>query len=192
MAEVACLMKRILPTLSSVEHKSYQQIYQQVMNIDHIHSVSDQALRDLVAQHCPPCALTDMSRSDGYDQLMTHVIEPHLRAYPCIMIDHYPACQAALAKIVQRPDGTRVARRVEVYVHGIECGNGFEELTDPVEQRQRFVADQQQRQRMGLPVYPMDEDFLEALDRGLPACSGIAMGIDRLWALAMGQKQLDD
>ena len=192
VADVARFFRCVMPQHASVTHKSYQQIYQQVMNVENIHALSDQELLGLVVAHCPPASHSPSSRSDSFDRLMTHVIEPHLQQYPCAMIDHYPACQAALAKTVQRPDGTCVARRVEVYVHGIECGNGFEELTDPEEQRRRFQADQQQRHDMGLPVHPMDASFLEALAQGLPDCAGIAMGIDRLWALAKGQDQLED
>jgi lysyl-tRNA synthetase class 2 len=94
------------------------------------------------------------------------------------VVTHFPASQAALAEI-NRND-PRTAKRFELYYQGLELANGFQELTDPAEQRRRFVADQHYRQAHGLRVPAIDETFLEALATGLPACSGVALGVDRL------------
>jgi lysyl-tRNA synthetase class 2 len=83
-----------------------------------------------------------------------------------------------------------VAERFELYVGGVELCNGFGELTDPVEQRARLKRDQETRRERGLPVYPIDERFLGALERGLPACAGNALGLDRLIALACGSRNI--
>jgi lysyl-tRNA synthetase class 2 len=83
-----------------------------------------------------------------------------------------------------------VAERFELYVAGVELCNGFGELTDAKEQRARFVADQETRRARGLPVYPIDERFLAALEAGLPPCSGNALGVDRLIALACGTRDI--
>jgi lysyl-tRNA synthetase class 2 len=83
-----------------------------------------------------------------------------------------------------------VAERFELYLAGVELCNGFGELTDPKEQRARFDHDQRVRKERGLPVYPIDERFLEALERGIPACAGNALGVDRLVALACGTRDI--
>jgi lysyl-tRNA synthetase class 2 len=100
----------------------------------------------------------------------------------------FPACHASLARV--DPSDPSVCLRTELYVAGVELCNAFDELTDPVEQRARFVADQRERAARGLPVYPLDEDFLAALEEGLPACAGNALGFDRLLALTMGTTEI--
>lgn len=113
--------------------------------------------------------------------LLTH-IEPHLgRAHPTFLT-HWPAAQAALAR--RDPADPRVAERFELFVCGIELANAFVELTDPVEQRARFLADRARRHALYGPGWPLDEDFLAALELGLPPCAGIALGFDRLAMLA--------
>jgi lysyl-tRNA synthetase class 2 len=97
----------------------------------------------------------------------------------------YPASQAALARI--KATAPPVAARFEVFAGGIELANGFHELTDASEQRRRFAADQAVRRNAGRHVPPVDEAFLAALAAGLPDCAGVAVGIDRLVALATGQ-----
>ena len=99
-------------------------------------------------------------------------------------IHDYPASQAALAAI--KPQTPPVAARFEAFARGIELANGFRELTDAAEQRARFVREIETRRARGQPVAPLDEDFLAALEQGLPACSGVAVGVDRLVALAAG------
>src|SRR5690606_34929510 len=96
----------------------------------------------------------------------------------------YPASQAALARL--KPGQPPVAARFELFAGGVELANGFAELTDAAEQRRRFERDQAVRRRRGLPLRPIDDRFLAALERGLPECAGVALGIDRLVAVALG------
>jgi lysyl-tRNA synthetase class 2 len=111
-------------------------------------------------------------------------IEPALGlGVPTILYD-YPASMAALSRC--RADDPRVAERFEVYVCGLELANAFGELTDPAEQRTRFLADQARKQALYGVTYPIDKDFLAALEEGLPDCAGIALGFDRLIMLATG------
>jgi lysyl-tRNA synthetase class 2 len=77
-------------------------------------------------------------------------------------------------------------------VAGVELCNGFGELTDPAEQRARFEHDQRERERLGLPVYPIDERFLSALEQGIPPSGGNALGLDRLVMLALGAAHIED
>ncbi len=126
---------------------------------------------------------------DRFFRLLVDEVEPGIAALDhAVVLTDYPAVQASLAR--KKPDDPRLAERFEVYVAGVELCNGFGELTDPVEQRARFVADQAERTRRGLPVYPIDERFLEALERGMPPSGGNALGVDRLVALSLGTAEI--
>jgi lysyl-tRNA synthetase class 2 len=117
-------------------------------------------------------------------------IEPALGlGAPTILYD-YPLSMAALAR--RSPGDPRLAERFEVYVCGLELANAFGELTDAVEQRARFAADQARKQALYGETYPVDEDFLAALDHGLPECAGIALGFDRLVMLATGADDIEE
>jgi lysyl-tRNA synthetase class 2 len=117
-------------------------------------------------------------------------IEPHLgHGAPTILYD-YPLSMAALAR--RHPDDPRLAERFEVYICGLELANAFGELTDAAEQRRRFAADQAKKQALYGETYPIDEDFLAALEHGLPECAGIALGFDRLVMLATAAEDIED
>ena len=121
---------------------------------------------------------------------LTEKIEPFLtREHPVVLMD-YPAGQAALARL--KHDAPTKAERWELYVNGVELANAFSELIDPKEQRRRFEDAAAIRQQQGLSDYPLDHDFLEALELGLPECAGAALGFDRLAMLLAGAKSLDD
>jgi lysyl-tRNA synthetase class 2 len=118
-------------------------------------------------------------------------VDPALAALDrAVFLEDWPAPLAALAR--RRPDDPRTALRFEAYVGGLELGNAFGELTDPIEQRTRFEHDQTTRRARGRPVYPIDEKLLAALAEGLPPSAGIALGFDRLVMLATGASTIDD
>jgi elongation factor P--(R)-beta-lysine ligase len=123
------------------------------------------------------------------DLLLTHLVEPHLGRDRLTYIHDYPASQAALARV--RPGNPPIAERFEVYLDGVELANGFQELTSAHEQRERFEADGGARMRRGLPSVPADRRLLAALAHGLPCCSGVALGLDRLVMLALGAASID-
>ena len=126
---------------------------------------------------------------DLFFRLLLERVEPQLgRAHPSFLT-HWPAEQAALAR--RDPSDPRVAERFELFVCGIELANAFVELTDPTEQRARFVADRARRHAMSGEDWPIDEDFLAALTHGMPACAGIALGFDRLAMIASGAERID-
>jgi lysyl-tRNA synthetase class 2 len=132
------------------------------------------------------------SREDWLDLLMGTVIETKLGRQGPEFLTHYPPAQAALAQIEEMPDGTHWARRFELYWDGIELCNGYQELCDPMEQRQRFEQDIQHRELLGKVNPVLDMHFLAALEQGLPACSGVALGIDRLAMLLLGKNTIRD
>jgi lysyl-tRNA synthetase class 2 len=126
---------------------------------------------------------------DTFFEKLAFVVEPELaHEGRGVFVTDYPASQASLAR--KRPADPRFAERFELYVAGVELCNGFGELTDPIEQRARLEHDQAERARRGKPVYPIDERFLAALERGMPASGGNAIGFDRLVALACGTRSI--
>lgn len=131
----------------------------------------------------------NMERDTWLQLLFTHCIEPNLGIERPSFIYDYPASQAQLSKI--RYEDPPVAERFEVYVKGIELANGYHELTDADEQRQRFLADNHTRHNMSLPQLPVPHKLLAALESGLPACSGVALGVDRLIMLAANANHIE-
>lgn len=130
---------------------------------------------------------------DAWDDLFFRVflerIEPKLgHPAPTILYD-YPVSMAALSRV--KSDDPRLAERFELYAAGLELANAFGELTDAAEQQKRFLADQQKRRAMTGSAYPIDEDFLAALEHGMPPAAGIALGVDRLVMLATGAEDIE-
>jgi lysyl-tRNA synthetase class 2 len=132
---------------------------------------------------------TDDGWSDLFSKILSERIEPALGEGRPTLLSDYPVSEAALAR--PNPDDPRFAERFELYVCGVELANAFGELTDAAEQRRRFVADMDEKQRIYGERYPLDEDFLAALAL-MPAASGAALGFDRLVLLATGAERLDE
>ena len=133
-----------------------------------------------------------LTREDWWDYLMVFLVEPALASNGPEFILDYPPSQAALAQTYVDADGYTWARRFELFVNQVELCNGYTELTDAVEQRRRFNADLEIRKGMNKPLPPIDERFLAALESGMPACSGVALGLDRLFMLALGKEEIAD
>lgn len=135
-------------------------------------------------------ALQIADTEETFFRVLVDQVEPHLgQTKPCFLYD-YPASMAALARL--KPENTSVAERFEAYIAGIELCNGYVELTDAKEQRQRCLNDLQRRQAMNKPPYPLDERFLAALENGIPPCVGNALGFDRLVMLIAGANNIQD
>ncbi len=130
----------------------------------------------------------DDTWSDLFSRVIVERVEPKLGHGRATILDEYPLVEAALARPSERDP--RVAERFELYACGVELANGFGELTDPAEQRRRFEAEMQEKMRVYGETYPLDEDFLAAL-AGMPAASGIALGLDRLAMLATGATRIE-
>ncbi|MCK8785420.1 EF-P lysine aminoacylase EpmA [Roseomonas sp. NAR14] len=128
---------------------------------------------------------------DLFFRLLLDRVEPQLGRDRATFLTHWPAPQAALAR--RDPADPRAALRFELYAAGVELANAFDELTDPAEQRARFTRDVAERRRLyGTEGWDVDEDFLRALEHGMPAGAGIALGFDRLAMLASGAARVSD
>lgn len=131
-----------------------------------------------------------LSRDDWLDLLLTHHIQPQFDRDRIAVILDYPASQCALARI--RGDDPAVAERFELYLGTQELANGYHELADAGEQRERFERDNARRRSRGLAELPVDENLLAALQEGLPACAGVALGIERLLMAMVGSEDIAD
>ncbi|MFI5001192.1 MAG: EF-P lysine aminoacylase EpmA [Reyranellales bacterium] len=130
------------------------------------------------------------SWDDVFFRIMFDKIESRLGMGRPTILCEYPIAMAALARA--KPGDPRVAERFELYACGVELANAFGELTDPAIQRARLKADMDEKERLYGVRWPVDPDFLAALDHGLPDCAGIALGFDRLVMLATGAKHIED
>jgi len=131
----------------------------------------------------------DDNWSDLFSKILVARVEPRLGIGRLTLLTDYPAAEAALAR--RCPGDRRLSERFELYAAGVELANGFGELTDPVEQRQRFEAEMAEKQRIHGERYPLDEELLAAL-RLMPPASGVALGFDRLVMLATGARRIEE
>jgi elongation factor P--(R)-beta-lysine ligase len=184
-ALIGCLLAPQL--LEPAERLSYSAALQRHAGVD-AHGASDSDLAESARRHGIVCQ-AELDRDAKLDLLMGLIVGPRLGLErPCFICD-YPVSQAALARL--KP-GLRVAARFELYLHGVELANGFHELVNAGEQRARFTQDLALRRARGQAEPPLDEHLLEALAAGMPDCAGVALGFDRLVALALGAPRLAD
>ncbi len=189
MNEVDDLLQQVLEC-EAAETLSYQQAFLRYLDIDPLSADKDQ-LREAAAKlDLSNIADTEEDRDTLLQLLFVTGVEPQIGKERPTFVYHFPATQASLAQI--STEDHRVAERFEVYFKGIELANGFHELTDAREQRQRFDQDNRKRAARGLPQQPVDMNLLAALEAGLPDCSGVALGVDRLVMLALGAESLEE
>jgi elongation factor P--(R)-beta-lysine ligase len=191
MDEVEALIGRLLRpgrVLGAAERLSYAAVLQRHAGVDAFGS-SDAELLNAARLHGIRCD-ADLDRDAKLDLLMGLIVGPRLgRGNPCFVCD-YPASQAALARL--KPGRPQVAARFELYLDGVELANGFHELVQPEEQRARFNHDLALRAARGQMQPPLDEHLLAALSEGMPDCAGVAIGFDRLVAIALGKDRIAD
>ena len=187
MNEVDDLLQQVLDC-PAAESLSYQQAFLRYLEIDPL-SADKTQLREVAAKlDLSNVADTEEDRDTLLQLLFTFGVEPNIGKEKPTFVYHFPASQASLAQI--STEDHRVAERFEVYYKGIELANGFHELTDAREQQQRFEQDNRKRAARGLPQHPIDQNLIEALKVGMPDCSGVALGVDRLVMLALGAETL--
>jgi elongation factor P--(R)-beta-lysine ligase len=154
--------------------ENYRQFFLDELGIDPLHAPIDDLQALLVDQNIDAAGLT---RDDWLDLLITHRLQPAFPRNRITVIHDYPASQCALAKI--RPGETPLAERFELYLGPYELANGYHELNDAAEQRERFERDNAVRRARGQREIPIDEALLAVLD-AMPDCAGVAMGVERL------------
>ena len=191
MDEVAALLQTITSYSESVRF-SYKEVFSQYLNINILVCSKDE-LQKLAIKKLPSFSGDFYLDRDGWlELLMSQVIEPELASLKKpVFIYNFPASQAQLAKVKLDNDGEQVAARFELYAGGLEVANGYDELLDAKELRKRFEYDNQQRLKLGKAEMPIDEKLLAAMDLGLPPCTGVALGLDRLLMLAMNKESID-
>jgi len=184
MDEVALLLDEVLEQTMPIVKLTYQQAFTDYAGIDPL-NINLVALKRCAEKHglVDVIGMEDASTDDWCDLIMDQVVVPKLGQGRVFIYD-YPASQAALSKISE--DDPRVAERFELFIDGVEIANGFHELTNAKEQRQRFENENIKRKRKGQSPLPIDENLLSALATGLPDCAGVAVGVDRLLMLIAG------
>ncbi|MFT5003944.1 MAG: lysyl-tRNA synthetase class 2 [Psychrobacter glaciei] len=190
MAEIDELLSTVVKTQKS-EKISYQNLFIKFVSIDPLTATFAQ-LYGVIELHGK--AADWLYESDDCDLLLqfifSEIIEKNIGlSRPCFVYN-FPIAQASLAK--ECADDNRVAQRFECYFKGVELANGFNELTDADTQITRFEQDNSKRQQLGLATKNIDENFIKALQSGLPQCAGVALGIDRLMMIALGKSAIED
>jgi lysyl-tRNA synthetase class 2 len=172
---------------------SYRDAFRLYAGIDYVNSSPKELLDYIRAKNLSAYPGIEKEGKDALlNLILGTLIEPQLgeKGTLCVLA-YYPATQAALAKTCIRGE-EQAAERFEIYCQGMELANGYHELTDAKEQRRRFAEANAQRQQAGKEVLPQDEKFLEALEKGLPDCCGVAVGFDRLMMLRHHTNQIQD
>ncbi len=173
--------------LQAATRLSYREAFLRYADIDPL-AASDEALAAVGREQGLDVA-GQMSRDDWLDLLISTVVAPQFPGDRLTFVYDYPASQAALARVVEGPDGV-VARRFEAYLGELELANGFHELAAADEQRARFDADLVRRRERDQAAVPVDERLLAALAAGLPDCAGVSVGIDRLLMALCGVAEI--
>jgi len=189
MNEVSELLIKVLNCAQPVQ-VTYQQLFIEQLGLDPLIASREQLLAVITKENKLSNWLVTEHNNDILLQfIFSEIIEPNIgECAPCFVYN-FPKSQASLAQIC--PVDNRVAQRFECYYQGIELVNGFNELTDTESQAQRFQQDNMNRFEFGLLEKPIDTNFLSALVYGLPQCSGVALGIDRLIMLALNANKIE-
>mgnify|MGYP001979529470 CR=1 FL=1 len=183
------LLQETLSTLPA-DTMTYQDAFLTYLNIDPLSASNDELLTAMKQQGIDIHEPENLSFDSKLQLLFSYVIEPQIGSDKPCFIYNFPASQAALAKL--SATDPRVAERFEVYFKGAELANGFNELSAAKEQRVRFESDNDKRRASGLVTKPIDENFLNALEVGLPLCAGVALGVDRLLMLKTGANHINE
>ncbi len=192
MREVVALIETLLAGSHRFEaavYASYAELMNRHAGVDP-DDTSTRVLRQAVERSPAHQNTEGLDRDDLLARLFAEEVEPHFAPDQVTVVFDYPASQAAMARL--NAGDPRTAERFEAFVGDIELANGYGELGDPAEQRQRLERDLARRRKEGRPLPPMPSRFLAALKAGLPRCSGVALGFDRLLGLDLGARKIDE
>ncbi len=187
MDELDTLMSRVLGSAGTTRRLTYREAFVEHGGLDVFEASTHALLARAEDSGLTLSGDSPVERDMLLDFLFSHVVQPALGDGRVYVYD-FPASQAALARV--RATRPPVAERFELFLNGIEIANGYHELADADEQRQRFAADGVARKRLGLAQMPVDERLLAALTHGLPDCAGVAVGLDRLFMIAGGESSI--
>ncbi len=169
---------------------SYRKLFQEYAGFDYLTMSKYDLLHYIEKEKIPSYPFIAQEDKDALLNLILGFhIEPKLGQNELCILAYYPASQAALAQ-KRWQESEHVAERFEVYYQGIELANGYHELANAIEQRERFLEANHMRIALGKETLPIDENFLKALEQGLPDCCGVAVGFDRLMMLRQDQKNI--
>lgn len=196
MDEVEALLQHLVPETAGAgfDRSTYRELFLEFAAIDPFQtSLAELRLACERLGVDMPRGFDEGTVDDALDLVLVSHIEPLLGQVRPLFVYGYPPSQAALAK-VQQPSGEEpaTAARFELYCRGVELANGYHELVDAEEQRRRFEQANRDRVADGRSALPIDEELLSALEHGMPPCSGVALGFDRLLMLAAGRDRIDE
>jgi lysyl-tRNA synthetase class 2 len=188
MDEVGGLLKTVLNCAEPTK-QTYQEIFIKNVELDPLIASRDELLALINKKNKLSDWLLEEHDNDILLQfIFSEIIESSIGNNAPCFVYNFPKSQASLAQI--SPDDSRVAQRFECYYQGIELANGFNELTDGYSQLQRFQEDNKKRKNKNLQEKTIDQHFISALSHGLPQCSGVALGIDRLIMIAISASHI--
>jgi len=167
---------------------SYSELCREQLGCDLI-SADDNTLQQL-ALDCGLSAADNWLRTQLLDYLFSHAVQTRLPAEQITVVDEFPPEQAALAELCRNTAGELVASRFELYLGSVEIANAYQELTDAEELAARFASDNRLRAALGKASIEPDQRLLAAMRHGLPACAGVALGVDRLLAVMQDARDL--
>jgi len=185
MNQLEQLIGNLLDVAQPFQRISYFECFKTHLHLD-LKSARLDDCRQCVAEHISGIDTLLLNRDDCLDLLISQVISKQFKGFTFVY--DYPSSQASLAKL--KRSNPEVAERFELFFNDLELANGFSELTDSTEQRARFEQDNARRVESGLESYLIDEDFLQALERGMPECAGVAVGLDRLLMVMFEEESL--
>lgn len=191
MREVGELLTTLLPAMETVEQWSYSELFLEQTGLDPLRFEAT-AYADFACRQGMPEAVSICGHDHGtwLDFLFSHSVQPSLTGKDFCFVYGFPAVLSSLAR--PNSDNPLLVERFEVFVRGIELGNGYHELTDGGEQQRRFEHEAELRDRRRQPPVAIDRRLLAALNAGLPDCSGIAIGLDRLLAVRAGKQSVEE
>lgn len=191
IAEMIELLMSCFSQNMAFQTTSYTRLYVQMTAIDPHHATIEQLMDYASAQGNPEAVeICGDSLSNGLDYVFSQYIQPRLKKNVVYFVTDYPVCMAMLAKLSD--DTPATAKRFEVYFNNLELANGYEELTDARQQKARFEEELADRKKQGLDKVPMDHNLLSALEFGMPECSGVALGLDRLLMLMAETQSIEE
>lgn len=179
--------------VESVERLSYREAFLKYASLDPFVDSVEEMRNVCVANKIDVSAFVDdIERDSWLNLIMSEIVEPNLGVKGCVIVDKWPSSQSALAQVVAPENGDAYAERFELFFQGVELANGYHELLDPDELTLRNQEVNRQRESDGNESLPESSYLVDAMKKGLPSCSGVALGVDRLLMVLLGHESIDE